>query len=422
MAANEYINHLYSEDLEGYIQIMQFDNGQVVKIYNTQYKGIRDIVQEQQGEKDTFISPNSFYIPERANENIRHYRALYIDLDLEVYSKTEAIYEITMLVDKGTIPEPTMVVDSGRGLHCYWRIEHAPKGAAYTWQELEDYLYRQLKYLGADLGATDSSRVLRLPNTINSRNNGICKVISINNNRYSMYELREKYLHYRGKKQKQHQKKDKQQDKGKVKHYFNSYTLHIARAEDLETLCRLRDYKVVGYRNKLLHCYIYWKGIYVRDDAELQEIADRFNNNFNTPLKDTEVKATVKSTKKAIEKFIDYEQGLRSGENKRVSKGMREHGGYWYTNETLINMLDITEDEQKHLKTIIGTNEKYRRNNIRRRKERRNEAGLTMREQQKKDNIKAVKELAAKGLNQSEIAKEVGLHQSNVSRILNNKY
>ena len=178
--------------------------------------------------------------------------------------------------------------------------------------------------------------------------------------------------------------------------------------------------KVVGYRNKLLHCYIYWKGIYVRDDAELQEIADRFNNSFNIPLKDTEVKAVVKSTKKAIEKFIDYEQGLRSGEDKRVSKKMREHGGYWYTNETLINMLDITEEEQRHLKTIIGTNEKYRRNNERRRKERRNEAGLTMREQQKKDNIKAVKELAKQGLKQVEIAKELGITQQYVSKILNN--
>ncbi|WP_278244386.1 hypothetical protein [Clostridium thermobutyricum] len=33
---------------------------------------------------------------------------------------------------------------------------------------------------------------------------------------------------------------------------------------------------------------------------------------------------------KAISKFLDYEQGLRSGQVKRVSKGMRARGGYWY--------------------------------------------------------------------------------------------
>ena len=407
MAVTEYIDHLYSEDLEGYVQIMQLDNSQVVKIYNTEYKGIREVVQEQQGKEDTYISPNSFYVPKRANENIRHYRALFIDLDLQEYSKNDAIYEIYILADKEVIPKPTMIVDSGRGLHCYWRIDHAPKGANYTWQELEDYLYRQLKYLGADLGATDSSRLLRLPDTINSRNKAECKVIEVNDNKYSMYDLREKYLHYKSKKQ--YKKKDKQQDKGKIKHYFNSYTLHIARAEDLETLCRLRDYKVVGYRNKILHCWVYWRGIYTRDKNQLLDMALTFNNQFISPLKDTEVKATVKSTSKAIEKFIDYEQGLRSGEDKRVSKGMREHGGYWYTNETLINMLNITEDEQKHLKTILGTNEKYRRNNIRRRKERRNEAGLTMREQQKKDTVNKIMQLRKQGFTLQEVADKLNM-------------
>ena len=34
---------------------------------------------------------------------------------------------------------------------------------------------------------------------------------------------------------------------------------------------------------------------------------------------------------------------LRSGERKRVSKGMRDKEGYWYKNETLIDRLGITK-------------------------------------------------------------------------------
>ena len=83
-------------------------------------------------------------------------------------------------------------------------------------------------------------------------------------------------------------------------------------------------------------------------------------------------------------------------------------------------MLDITEEEERHLKTIIGTNERYRRSNNKRTP--RNENGLTKRQQQKQDNIKAVKELARQGFKQVEIAKQLGLNQSNVSRILNDKY
>lgn len=403
--AAEYIKHLYSDDLEGYIQVMQLRNNQALKIFNTDIKGVVDIVQEQQGQEDTFITPNSFYIPERSNANIRHFRALYIDLDLKNHGKQEAFYEIYLKAAKGDIPKPSMIVDSGRGLHCYWRIEHAPKQAVYTWQELQDYLYSQLKPLGADLRATDAARVLRLPSTINSKNNAICEVLEVNDFKYSMYELRKKYLNFK--------KKDKPstnpKGKGKVKHFFNSYTLHLARAKDIETLIRLRDYNITGYRNSFLHCYVYWTGIYTRDHNELLGIAETLNNSLREPLNANEVKAIVRSTDKAIAKFIEYEQGLRSGQVKRVSKRMRDKGGYWYTNETLIEMLDITEQEQRHLKTIVGKQEKYRRNNERRRQERRNEQGLTLREQQKQDTMKAINELREQGLTLQEIANKLNI-------------
>lgn len=421
MGASEYVNHLYSKDLEGYIQILQLHNGQVMKLINTDVEGIVDVVQAQEGQEDTFISPNSFYIPNRANTNIRHFRALYIDLDLDQYSKSEAFYQVYMKSAKGEIPKPSMIIDSGRGLHLYWRIEHAPKGALYTWQELQDYLYYHLKYLGADIKATDSSRVLRLPNTINSKNGATCIVLEMNDFKYSMYELREQYLNYIKKDKPKNQVIIKEDPKVKVKHLFNSYSLHIARSSDLRTIARLRNYDLKGYRNSILHCYCYWQGVTTRDTTRLLDETLDFNNQFLDPLKDSEVKAIVKSTSKAVEKFIEYEQGIRSGENKRVSKPMKERGGYWYTNKRLIEMLNITGQEQEHLKTIIGTDEKYRRKNLKRRQERRNEEGLTSREQQKRDTVSKVKELNKKGLNQVEISKELGITQGYVSRILNKK-
>ncbi|MBF8984704.1 hypothetical protein IZY60_14265 [Lutibacter sp. B2] len=50
---------------------------------------------------------------------------------------------------------------------------------------------------------------------------------------------------------------------------------------------------------------------------------------------------------------------------------------YKYKNDTLIELLEITEEEQRHLISIIGTKEKYYRNNDRRKTERRNSKGLT---------------------------------------------
>ncbi len=77
---------------------------------------------------------------------------------------------------------------------------------------------------------------------------------------YSMYDLREEYLNWKLKDFKEVEVENKinnKKVKSKVLQFFTSYTLHMARAEDIVTLCRLRNYKVTGYRNMILYCYAY---------------------------------------------------------------------------------------------------------------------------------------------------------------------
>ena len=414
--------HLYDVTTDGYIQFLKI-NSKNIKIYNTQYKGIRDIVEEVKGDNDIFVTPNTMYKPSRCTDNIRQFRALYIDIDGIEGSNIYVSYEVFALADSGAIPKPSMIVNSGRGIHLYWRINNAPYGALATWQELEDYLYKKLKYLGADIKATDGARVLRLPGTYNSRNNSLCRVLYIDDElTYSMYDLREKYLNYSFKKHQLEFQQTKKSNKTVINNkFFNSYSLHIARIQDILTLCKIRKYRVNGYRNFILHCYAYWEGIYLRDYDELYNVVIELNNSFTEPLKLSEVKSILRCVPKAIERFIAYEQGLRSGEDKRVSKGMRDKEGYWYKNETLIERLDITQEEQKHLKTIISSDEKYKRNNERRRKTRRGSDGLTQRERKKLELIEKVKALFDEGLKQVEIAKKLGISKGRVSQILNLK-
>lgn len=385
-----YAKHLYADDLDGYIQLAHIPNGRpdFKGAYVTNETVPRSLL-EVEGEADYFITPNSYYIPERSSRNIRHFRSLFIDLDLVNYGKGEAVYEVALLAGAGEIPEPTMIIDSGRGLHLYWRINHAPVGAAWTWQQLQDYLYSQLRHLGADPAATDSARLLRIPGTINSRNGALCRPVVITDKQYSMYDLRAQYLNRKPKtKQKQQRTSG-----GAVSHLYNPYTLHKARLSDLLTLCRLRNFNVKGHRNNILHLYAYWQGITVRDSQELERAVVTLNDSFQEPLRAAEVAAIVRCIPKAIEAFLDPEA--------------EPTAGYNYKNETLIDMLSITDKEQQHLKTIIGTKEKYRRNNERRTP--RNEAGLTPREQQAEDTATTITELRAQGLTLKEIAKEVGL-------------
>ena len=436
MGMKEFCDHLYDDSTDGYIQVLKLNDEKnkneessqtqslkrTIKIYNTRHEGLKDIVEELHEQNDVFVAPNTMYIPRRRVENIRQFRSLFQDIDCENLGleKAETVYLIWELYYEGKIPKPTMVTDSGRGVHLYWRIQNAPYGALNTWQELQDYIYYNLKHLGADRQATDSARVLRLPGTINSKNQVNCKVIYIDDDlEYSMYDLREQYLNYRPKSY-QLQMQDTKVVENKVvsNRFFNSYSLHMQRANDLQTLCRLRNFDMKGYRNMAIHCYAYWKGIYVRDQYELEKEVIELNNAFKEPLKDTEVKAVLRCIPKAIEKFIAYEQGLRSGEKKRVSKGMRDKEGYWYKNTTLIERLGITANEQKHMKTIIGTDEKYERNNERRRAERRNEAGLTKKQQDLQDLKIQVEKLKDEGLSLRAIAKELEVSLGKVQRVL----
>ncbi|MBS6509871.1 MAG: response regulator transcription factor [Paraclostridium bifermentans] len=427
MGMKEFCDHLYDDSTDGYIQVLKLNDEKnkserTIKIYNTRHEGLKDVVEELHEQNDVFVAPNTMYIPKRRVENIRQFRSLFQDIDCENlgFEKAETVYLIWELYYEGKIPKPTMVTDSGRGVHLYWRIQNAPYGALNTWQELQDYIYYNLKHLGADRQATDSARVLRLPGTINSKNQVNCEVLYIDDElEYSMYDLREKYLNYRPKSY-QLQMEDTKVVENKVisNRFFNSYSLHMQRANDLQTLCRLRKFDMKGYRNMAIHCYAYWKGIYVRDQYELEKEVIELNKAFKEPLKDTEVKAVLRCIPKAIEKFIAYEQGLRSGEKKRVSKGMRDKEGYWYKNTTLIERLGITANEQKHMKTIIGTDEKYERNNERRRAERRNEAGLTKKQQELQDLKIKIMKLKEQGLSNRAIGKQLNISEGKVRTTL----
>ena len=408
LATKEYEKHLFSENTDGYIQLIKFEDKKIIKIYNTNVTGLREVVEQVEGQTDTYITPNTMYKPFRGVENIRQFRALYIDIDGVEGDQLGTAYKVLELVENKEIPKPTMIVNSGRGIHIYWRIANAPYGALHTWQELEDYLYYKLKHLGADRSATDGARILRLPGTINSKNNATCRALMIDNSiEHSMYDLREEYLHYKPKTKQLEFIETKKNTSHKViaNSFFNSYSLHMTRSSDIITLCKLRNYSVKGYRNMILHCFAYWKGIYIRDEEELAKEVIDLNNSFKEPLKDNEVNAILRCIPKAIDKFIAYEQGIRNGERKKVTKGLRDKGGYWYKNETLIERLNITEHEQSKLKTIIGIQEKYRRKNAKRTP--RNENGLTSREQQKQNTIKSIQELKEQGFKQKEVAEQL---------------
>ena len=82
----------------------------------------------------------------------------------------------------------------------------------------------------------------------------------------------------------------------------------------------------------------------------------------------------------------------------------------------LIELLDITEEEQKYLKTIISKKEANEREKIAKKKARRNEEGLTKREEQKNKTTELVQKCKNDGLSQSKTAKKLAIGKATVKR------
>ncbi|HDO9660876.1 TPA: DNA-binding response regulator [Clostridioides difficile] len=341
---------------------------------------------------NVYISQNTFYKPQRRIENIKELNAIFIDIDC--YNTNYTKEAVRFFIEKdlnGIIPNPTMLVDSGRGLYYVLKIEPVPSKALPLWYAIQRYIYNQLKEYGADAKALDPTRVLRITGTINSKTSTEVKVVDYEEYTYTLKEIQENYL--------PELKEKKQKSKGrpkKVVSLFNEHSLYHARFNDLIKICELRSYDMEGCREVTLFLYRYFTCCFMEDEVQALECTLGLNKQFVKPLRYNEV---VKHTK--------------SAETAYKSKK------YKFKNSTLIDLLGITEEEQKYLKTIISKKEANEREKEAKKLARRNENGLTSREQEKQDRINEIQVEKSLGLSQSKVAEKLNLSISTVKRYWN---
>jgi RepB DNA-primase N-terminal domain len=101
----------------------------------------------------------------RTKRDIHEIRHVYLDVD---YRGPEAVKAIH---NSDEVPKPNFVLDTSPGKHqVVWKVEGV------TPQEAEDLQQRMAHEFGADIAATDVSRVLRLPGFGNRKYGADCTV------------------------------------------------------------------------------------------------------------------------------------------------------------------------------------------------------------------------------------------------------
>lgn len=368
-----------------------------------------------------YMSPNSFFIPNRRIENIRKLNALYLDLDyykIKELKNLDHQYIIGMIENNyfkdGLVPEPSFIIFTGRGLAVYWLIEPVPSGVLPLWNAVQRHFLSTLSALGSDAKSIDSARVMRLAGSKHQASDERAKLyIYDSDSLYKLSDLQEDYLPALT----PYVKNPAYRTKGrraKVVNYYTLYSLHFARLNDLLTLLQIRngycrnengELTQSGQREVMCFLYRYWYCCYCSDKEQALENTFEFNSKFAKPLLKREVRKITKSAEKA------YEQWVRDSPN-----GTYSRGGYNYKNTTLIKMLNITDDEMKQMKTLINKKEKLRRDCEAQKKKRRNEEGLTPKQAEKKKRLEEIIKLHEAGLNQVQIAEQLGVARRTILR------
>ncbi|KEI08518.1 replication protein [Clostridium novyi] len=397
-----------------------------------------------------YISPNSFYKPLRRIENVRKLNSLYIDMDyynmerFKNLTPDEIIYILDKDYFKKKVPEASFIVITGRGIAIYWLIESVPYMALPLWNAVQKFLLNELQEVGADPKSIDAARVMRLSGSLNQKSGKLAELLVYNGSyKYNLREIQEEYMPALTPYVKNPAFKRKGR-KAKIVKMFNCYSLHYVRLMDLvklqemrNGLCRNKDGNLTetGQREIMCFLYRYWSCCFTKDKEKALKDTLEFNKGFTLPLDENTVRTQTRQAEKAYEEWLYNEfnyknKNDRTKEEEETFKSFKSKRkqykllGYNYTNKTLIDILCIIEEEMKHFKTIISEKEVKRRTNIRTnehnkkkfKKLRRNENGLTKREQEKQDKIQAVKELKDKGLMQKEIAKILKISIPTVKR------
>lgn len=152
--------------------------------------------------------------------------------------------------------------------------------------------------------------------------------------------------------------------------------------KDFEKLIELRRYDLSGLGNAILHMYAIEQMKIHKDKLVMK---DKLSE-FNSKLKNSHDKKDIQYISDSVARY--YED--------------------WnYYNSTIISKLKITEEEMRCMSTLINKKEKNERDKRRKQKERRNEKGLTSREQSVLNTRMAIQELKSQGFTQKEVSERL---------------
>jgi hypothetical protein len=341
----------------GYVATLKMPEG------HQRFWGLNDIdnllVYSQKHQKsDVYLSLNGFVYGDRSVSSMMQGRNIGIDVDppkLGLAVK-DALEKLKRYVMQGRIPNPNLVIYSGGGIQPIYTIAG---GASPKMGYLMHYITIQYISLLREIGS-DPARMLRMPGTVNTKYGVEVKVEIWRQLEYSLQDLYEFCTPIE-----QAQKRGKRR-KGSIaiftgkKSVKTLYSLNAARVSDLQKLVEIRGGDLTGCRNTFIYIYSFTVCLFLKsrfDTADfIQPILEQIYSRTDKPMKKSEINATIKS---ACDDAIEFMEAFAA--NEFSMRGLPRTLIKPMKNETVIDKLNITDDEVKQMRTIITAEEGYSR-------------------------------------------------------------
>jgi hypothetical protein len=387
------------------------------------------------GQLDVYLTQNRFAGRRRVlQQHLRQLVAFYTDVDYYnvpglARLSPEAVYEMVLeRLREAGVPEPSLAFCSGQGLYLVWL--HVPVGwkELSRWQDCQYRLWRLLEPLGADANARDAARVLRVVGTTNSKNGALVYSLRDPGPRWDFEELAEKIA-----------AADLGEDEGqpgavlfdlraqraarreyKAPRRWDERSLWLGRWADLQILRRLRheEMQMDDFRDR----WLFLAGVamsWITDppepeffERELLGLAEQVGGWADA------------RTRSKMQAVFDRVRMVNRGE-KVVWKETEWDPRFRFHTQTILSWLEIKLAEEREMYTLIGVDEKRRRNTENKRKKRRAEGAQPRAdyEQQRAADIRKKRTSArrlknTRKLSNEEIAKVMRVSERTVRRLL----
>ena len=377
------------------------------------------------GTKDAYLSQQAFYGWRRISK-LANLGACYVDLDFyntdyARFSPDILAVEVLRHIDDLTIPYPSYVLSTGRGLVVVWLLEQTNRRACPRWMAVQRQLFQALTSFGADRAALDAARVFRLSGSVNSKSSTVVRPVWMSSPsdpvRYDFDTFADEILpksraEIRVLQDERERKRKAAQEKAATKlvspNGLTQGTLWATRLDDLQKLLQLRWFGTLpeGQRD-------HWLFLAINAMSWLAPPAALRRESFALAK---EVGGwNEREAQERMRAIFNRAESAAKGETIEW-RGQQIDPRYRFKTETMIQWLSITEEEMRTagLRSIVS--DTVRRELDRERK--RQERGSDQKRQERAKRDWEILKMATAGYPQTEIAAAFGVSRRHVGRVI----